>query len=134
LAILILILQGVSWIEKSTSGTCHLLGSNLISWHSKKQACVAFSTAKVEYIDAGSCCAQILWIKHQLEDFRLKVNKVSFLCDNTSSINLAKNQIQHSRKKHIEIRHQFIRDHVSNGDCEVQFIETGRQLANIFTK
>jgi len=27
--------------RKSTSGTCHLLGSSLISWHSKKQACVA---------------------------------------------------------------------------------------------
>jgi len=46
--------------RKSTSGTCHLLGSSLISWHSKKQACVALSTAEVEYIAAGSCCAQIL--------------------------------------------------------------------------
>jgi len=32
--------------QKSTSGTCHLLGSSLISWHSKKQACVALSTAE----------------------------------------------------------------------------------------
>ena len=31
--------------RKSTSGTCHLLGSSLISWHNKKQACVALSTA-----------------------------------------------------------------------------------------
>ncbi|XP_068504080.1 uncharacterized mitochondrial protein AtMg00810-like [Phaseolus vulgaris] len=30
--------------RKCTSGTCHLLGSCLISWHSKKQACVALST------------------------------------------------------------------------------------------
>jgi len=46
--------------RKSTSGTCHLLGSSLISWHSKKQACVALSTAEAEYIAGGSCCAQIL--------------------------------------------------------------------------
>jgi len=49
--------------RQSTNGTCHLLGSSLISWHSKKQACVALSTAEAEYIAAGSCCAQSLWIK-----------------------------------------------------------------------
>jgi len=32
--------------RKSTSGTCHLLGSSLVSWNCKKQACVALSTAK----------------------------------------------------------------------------------------
>jgi len=110
--------------RKSTSGTCHLLGSSLISWHSKKQACVALSTAEAGYVAVGSCCAQILWLKQQLEDFGLKISKVSLLCDNTSAINLTKNQIQHSRTKHIEIRHHFIRDHVNNGDCEMKFIET----------
>ncbi|XP_068486649.1 secreted RxLR effector protein 161-like [Phaseolus vulgaris] len=76
--------------REKTSGTCHLLGSSLISWHSKKQASVAFSIAEAEYIVVGSCCAQILWIKQQLEDFGLKVNKVPLLCDNTSAINLTK--------------------------------------------
>ena len=37
--------------------------------------------------------------------------------------------MQNSRTKNIEIRHHFIRDHVSNGDCEVEFIETNKQLA-----
>ena len=49
--------------RKSTNGTCHLLGSSLISWHSKKQACVALSPTEAEYIAAGSCYAQSLWIK-----------------------------------------------------------------------
>ena len=49
--------------RKSTTGTCHLLGSNLISWNSKKQPCVALSTVEAEYIAARSCCAQILWLK-----------------------------------------------------------------------
>jgi len=49
--------------RKSTSGTCHILGSSLISWHSKKQACVALSTTEAEYIAVGSCCAQSLCIQ-----------------------------------------------------------------------
>ena len=110
------------------------LGSSLISWNSKNQACVALSTAEAEYIAVGSCCAQILWLKQQLANFGLQINKVPLMCDNTSSINLTKNQIQHLRTKHIEIRHHFIRDHVSNGDCEVKFVETKLQLADIFTK
>ena len=105
--------------RKSTSGTCHLLGSSLISWHSKKEACVALSTAEAEYIAAGSYCAQSLWIKQQLSDFGLNLSKIPLLCDNTSAINLTKNLIQHSRTKHIEIRHHFIRDHVNNSDCEI---------------
>ena len=40
--------------RKSTSVTCHLLGSSLISWHSKKQTCVALSTTEAGYIAAGS--------------------------------------------------------------------------------
>jgi len=79
--------------RKSISGTCHLLGSSLISWHSKKQACVAFSTAEAEYIVVGSCCAQILWLKQQLADFGLKISNVPLLCDNSSALNLTKNKI-----------------------------------------
>ena len=60
--------------RKSTNRICHLLRSSLISWHSKKQACVALST-EVEYIVVRSCCAQILWLKEQLSDFCLKVTK-----------------------------------------------------------
>ena len=46
--------------RKSTSGTCHLLGYSLVSWFSKKQNSVAFSTTEVEYVAVGSCCAQAL--------------------------------------------------------------------------
>ncbi|XP_022635944.1 uncharacterized protein LOC111241577 [Vigna radiata var. radiata] len=62
--------------RKNTSGTCHLLGSSLISWHSKKQACVALSTTEAEYIAAGSCCAQSLWIKSQLEDYVVNIDDI----------------------------------------------------------
>nr|KYP75565.1 Retrovirus-related Pol polyprotein from transposon TNT 1-94 [Cajanus cajan] len=76
--------------RKSTSGTCHLLGSALVSWHSKKQACVALSTVEAEYIATGSCYAQIFWMKQLLKDYGTELSKIPLRCDNTSAINLTK--------------------------------------------
>jgi len=120
--------------RKSTSETCHMLGSSLISWHCKKQACVALSTAEAEYISAGSCCAQTLWLRQQLSDFGILLNKIPINCDNTSAINLSKNLVIHSRTKHIEIIHHFIREYIANGTCDIKFIGTEFQLADLFTK
>ena len=64
----------------------------------------------------------MLWIKQQLEDYGVAPTKIPIMCDNTSTINLTKNLIQHSRTKHIEIRHHFIRDHVQNGNIELKFV------------
>ncbi|KAF7123464.1 hypothetical protein RHSIM_Rhsim12G0122300 [Rhododendron simsii] len=120
--------------RKSTSGTCQFLGHSLVSWFSKKQHSVALSTAEAEYVAVGSCCAQVLWMKQQLEDFGLFFDHIPIKCDNTSAINLTKNPIQHSRTKHIDIRHHFIRDHVQRGDVVIDFVRTDNQLADIFTK
>ncbi|KAI4365385.1 hypothetical protein MLD38_021374 [Melastoma candidum] len=120
--------------RKSTSGTCQLLGDMLISWHSKKQASVALSTAEAEYVAAASCCAQLLWMRQQLEDYGFKFDNIPIRCDNTSAINLTKNPVQHSRSKHIELRHHFIRDHVQNGSIVVEYVSTETQLCDIFTK
>ena len=120
--------------RKSTTGTCQFLGGCLISWFSKKQNSVAQSTTEAEYVAAGSCCAQVLWMKQQLEDYGLIVCKIPIKCDNTSAINLSKNPIHHSRTKHIEIRHHFIREHVLKGDVALEYVNTKEQLADIFTK
>ena len=87
-----------------------MLGRSLVSWSSKKQNSVALSTVEAEYISAGSCCAQILWIKATLSDFGIKFKKVPLLCDNESAIKLANNPVHHARTKHIDVRHHFIRD------------------------
>nr|KYP68970.1 Copia protein [Cajanus cajan] len=120
--------------RNSTSGTCHFIRSALVSWLTKKQNSVALSTAEVEYIVVGSCCAQILWMKQQLSHFGLSLDHIPIKCDNTSAINLSKNPVLHSRTKHIEIRHHFLRDHVQKGDCVLEFVESKNQLADIFTK
>ena len=120
--------------RKSTSGTCQFLGKMLISWFSKKQYSVALSTTEAKYVAVGSCCTQVLWMKQQLEDFGIAINHIPINCDNTSAICLTKNPIQHSRTKHIEIRHHFLRDHVQKGDIKLESVDTLHQIADIFIK
>lgn len=71
---------------------------------------------------------------HQLRDLGFNFEKAPLKRDNTSGIYIAKNPLQHSRTKHIEVRHHFLRDNVEKGHVEIEFISTEYQLADIFTK
>jgi hypothetical protein len=79
--------------RKSTSGGCHLLGCSLVAWSSKKQNFVALSTAEVEYISAGACCAQILYMKQRLLDYGVVLDRVPLFCDNESAVKISNNPI-----------------------------------------
>jgi hypothetical protein len=105
-----------------------------VSWSSKKQTSVALSTAEVKYVAAGQCCAQLLWMRQTLWDFGYNLSKVPLLYDNESAICMADNPVEHSRTKHIDIRHHFLRDHQQKGDIKVYHINTENQRADIFTK
>ncbi|GJV25104.1 retrovirus-related pol polyprotein from transposon TNT 1-94, partial [Tanacetum coccineum] len=76
----------------------------------------------------------ILWMRSQLTDYGFAFNKIPLYCDNCSAIALCCNNVQHSRSKHIDIRHHFIREQVEKGVVELYFVTTDYQLADIFTK
>ena len=75
---------------------------------------MSLSTVEAEYIAANNFCTQLFWMKHMLEDYGIILDYLTIYCDNTSSINISKNLVQHSRTKHIDIRHHFIRELVEN--------------------
>ena len=79
-------------------------------------------------------CAHILWMHHTLEDYGLIFSKTPLYYDTTNAISISKNPVLHSRTKHIEVQYHFIREHVQNGDVDIQYISTNRQLSDIFTK
>nr|GEY54328.1 retrovirus-related Pol polyprotein from transposon TNT 1-94 [Tanacetum cinerariifolium] len=82
----------------------------------------------------SGCCAQLLWMRSQLTDYGFAFNKIPMYCDNRSAIALCYYNVQHSRSKHINIRHHFIREQVEKGVVELYFVTTDYQLADIFTK
>jgi hypothetical protein len=120
--------------RKSTSGGYFFLGNNLITWFSKKHNSVALSTVEAEYIAAGSSCSQLVWVKQMLKEYKVEQDVLTLYCDNLSAINISKNSIQHSRTKHIDIRHHFIRDLVEENIVTLEHVATEEQIADIFTK
>nr|GEZ29712.1 retrovirus-related Pol polyprotein from transposon TNT 1-94 [Tanacetum cinerariifolium] len=111
--------------RRSTAGIAQFLGDKLST---------AISTTESEYIAVSGCCAQILWMRSQLTDYGFNFKKIPLYCDNHSAIALCCNNIQHSRSKHIDIRHHFIREQVERGVVELYFVTTDYQLTDIFTK
>jgi hypothetical protein len=105
-----------------------------VCWSLKKQNSVALSMAKAKYVTAGSCCAQLFWMRQTIKDYGYTLNHVPLLCDNESVIKIAYNTCDHSRTKHIDIRHYFLRDHAIKGDIMISHVRTIEQLTNIFTK
>nr|GEX92101.1 retrovirus-related Pol polyprotein from transposon TNT 1-94 [Tanacetum cinerariifolium] len=92
------------------------------------------SLVKADYVAAGGCYANILWMKSQLTDYDIIYEKVPIFCDNTDAIAISNSPVLHSRTKHIDIRYHFIRDHILKEDTKLHFIPTQYQLADIFTK
>jgi hypothetical protein len=90
--------------------------------------------AEAEYVTASSCCAQLLWMRQTLKDYDYTMNYIPLICDSESAIKIAYNPCEHSRTKHIDIRHHFLRDHAIKWDIIISLVGTNNQLADIFTK
>ncbi|GJX78725.1 putative ribonuclease H-like domain-containing protein [Tanacetum coccineum] len=125
---------GASLDRKSTTGGCQFLGSRLISWQCKKQTIVANSTTEAEYVAAASCCGQVLWIQNQMLDYGYNFMNTKIFIDNESTICIVKNPVFHSKTKHIEIRHHFIRDSNEKKLIQMIKIHTDQNVADLLTK
>ncbi|GJT64500.1 hypothetical protein Tco_1015980 [Tanacetum coccineum] len=125
---------GASLDRKSTTGGCQFLGKRLISWQCKKQTIVANSTTEAEYVAAANCYGQVLWIQNQMLDYGFNFMNTKIYNDNESTIYIVKNPESHSKTKHIEIRHHFIRDSYEKKFIQVIKIHTDQNVADLLTK
>ncbi|GKA84057.1 copia protein [Tanacetum coccineum] len=99
-----------------------------------KQTALAISTTEAEYVSAGKACQQALWIKQALLDYGIRLDDIPIMCDNKRAIDLSKNPVQHSRTKHIEIHHHFLRDNVQKGNISTEKVSSEDNIADILTK
>ncbi|XP_068323258.1 uncharacterized mitochondrial protein AtMg00810-like [Pyrus communis] len=121
--------------RRSTTGFVVFLGSNPISWSSKKQHTVSRSSTEVEYRAMATTTAEIIWIQQLLKDLHISSSVPPLLhCDNISAMALATNPVLHSKAKHIEVDCHFVRERVQQGIISLQFVSSTDQYADILTK
>ncbi|KAM1701493.1 hypothetical protein ACFXTN_024755 [Malus domestica] len=121
--------------RRSTTGYIVFLGSNPVSWQSKKQGSVSRSSTDAEYKALANAAADVAWIRLVLKDLHMFLPSVPLVhCDNLSTLALCSNPVFHTRIKHLDTDFHFVRERVQKGDLQVHYIPTEAQIADVLTK
>jgi hypothetical protein len=126
---------GCEVTRKSTSGILIYLNGSPIYWRSKRQPIVTMSSTEAELVALTELSLQAKWLKNlATQDLKLSLSVTPLLCDNNSTVTLAKDPIASDRTKHIEVRHRKVQELVESKEVEVKWIPTEEQTADILTK
>lgn len=121
--------------RKSVSGNVFQVYGNTVSWSSHKQSTVSLSSTEAKYIALSECSCEAIWLRKLLRELRVTCDGPTVLFeDNQSCIQIAEVPKDNKRLKHIDIKHHFIRQTVSNGEIEIHYIPSENQVADIMTK
>ena len=121
--------------RKSTSGYVFQIAGAPISWRSKRQNCVALSTAEAEYVALANAAQEAVWLQSLLQDLQDDSEKPMIIHeDNQAAISMSKNQQYHGRAKHIDIKYHYIRELVADKCVMLKYCPTESMIADILTK
>ena len=119
----------------STSGFVFHYSRAAISWGCKKQATIALSSCEAEIVAASEAAKEAVCLEGFLRELGLgSSSAVPLAVDNQSAIATAYNPEHHSRVKHIERRHFFVREKVESHELCVPFVRSEHNMADMFTK
>jgi hypothetical protein len=105
-----------------------------ISWMSKRQAIVAFSTTKFEYMAATHASKEAVWLQRLCSGIGLVQQAIRIECDSQSAIFLAKNLVYHSKTKHIDVQYHFVRDMIEENKVSLMKVDTLKNVADSLAK
>ena len=121
--------------HKSTSGYIFMLGGGAVSWKSRKQTCVALSTAEAEYVALANNTQEVIWMRQLMEDLESKLTEATIVYeDNQAPISIAQNPQHHSKTKHIDIKYHFVREKVADNTIQLKYCPSNEMLADLLTK
>ena len=122
--------------RKSTYGYAIYLNNHLVHWAARKQSIVSLSTTQAEYIAMSEVAREVLWLNQLIHHMQFRIAAPPILLgDNTITIGeINKKQTSEKAGKHISIRFHHIKDEVKRKSIEIRWIESERNIADLFTK
>ena len=77
----------------------------------------------------------VKWMMQLLDELMVSVIlPVPVYSDNQAAISLSSASAPHSRTKHIDLRHHFVRECMRDGSICIQWVAGSEQMADVFTK
>jgi histone deacetylase 1/2 len=111
------------------------LGTNLVSWSARKQATVSRSSTEAEYKAVANATTEVMWIQTLLMELGVRAPRAAKIwCDNIGAKYLSANPVFHARTKYIEVDYHFVRERVARKLLDIEYVSTGDQVADGFTK
>lgn len=121
--------------RRSTSGYLMRVWNSLVAWKSRRQPTVSLSTMEAELMAGCDAVKQALWLRRLLTDMGFPPEgPVRLFCDNQGAISNAANPGQHDRRKHIDLRANFVLENVRGGQVAFEYIPTDDNPADLLTK
>lgn len=125
-----------NWDRKSYSGFIFMMGEGSpICWESKKQSCIALSSTEAEYIAMCNATKEAVYLLRLFDEIGANEKyPITIYNDNQSAQKLIKNQVYHSRSKHIDMRYHYVREIFNQGIVNFEYQQTDEMCADILTK
>nr|GEV40192.1 zinc finger, CCHC-type [Tanacetum cinerariifolium] len=131
-----------SWISNtednsSTCGWVFLLSFGAISWASKKQTCIIGSTMESEFVVLAVAGKEAEWLKNLLLEILLwskPIAPIFIHCDSAATLAKAYSQMYSGNSRHLGVRHNMIREMITNGVISIEFVRSQQNLADHLTK
>jgi hypothetical protein len=122
--------------RRSTTGLIFCLAGSPVFYASNKQSLVTLSSTESEYVALAEAGKEAIYIQALIKDLNIiKFDEpLVIMEDNKGAIDLSRSPKFHSRTKHIDVRHHFIRDHVAIKAFTVEKVDSPSNLADGFTK
>lgn len=84
---------------------------------------------------ASDCMTELIWLQQLLSEMNIQTEiPMKMNEDNTSTIKICNNDVMHERSKHVRLRYHRIRQEIKEGTIKMEWVPSGDNIADIFTK